>query len=190
MLVVLVAAAAVGWTGLPPLPSQGLECIVMNEQNPATRPSPLDSVTFSVGEASVKVCYGRPSAKGRTMLGGRSVPYGEMWRTGANEPSMIHTSGPLNVAGIAIPAGSYSIYTVPDDGDWLVVLNRSISQWGHERFYTGDVAAMEVGRAPVESRRLEEHTEMFTMRTDGSGESVTLLLEWEHTRVAIPIRGG
>ncbi len=137
-----------------------------------------------------KVCYGRPSAKGRTMIGGGAVPYDKIWRTGANEPTMIHTSGQLNIAGIAIEPGSYSVYTVPGEHGWQIVLNRSTTQWGHERFYTGDVAAQEIGRADVESRRASSHVESFTMRTEGSGDVVTLILEWENTLVAVPIRRG
>src|SRR5262245_48555097 len=64
------------------------------------RKSPLDSLTFAVDGHPVKVCYGRPSSRGRTMLGGEAVPYGQLWRTGANEPTIFYTSATLSVAGI------------------------------------------------------------------------------------------
>ncbi len=191
MLVALVMAIVFG--GMPEVPSfplQDLSCIIMNDSDPATRPSPLDSVMFSVGGTLVKVCYGRPSAKGRTMIGGTAVPYDKIWRTGANEPSMIHTSGQLSVAGIEIGPGSYSVYSVPGEHGWQIVLNRSTTQWGHERFYSGDVAAQEIGRADVESRRTSSHVESFTIRTESSADMITLILEWENTLVTVPIRQG
>ncbi|NIU19704.1 MAG: DUF2911 domain-containing protein, partial [Actinobacteria bacterium] len=92
------------------------------------RVSPLDSITFQVDGDPVKLCYGRPSARGRTMIGGPDVPFGRLWRTGANEPTMIHTTVPITVAGIAIAPGSYSLYTVPGEERWEVVVNRSITQ--------------------------------------------------------------
>ncbi len=189
MFATLVMAIVFG--GMPeaqPLPLQDLSCIITGDSDPATRPSPLDSVMFSVGGTSAKVCYGRPSAKGRTMIGGTAVPYDKIWRTGANEPTMIHTSGRLSIAGIEIGPGSYSVYTVPGEDGWQIVLNRSTTQRGNERFYSGDVAAQEIGRADVESRRTSSHVESFTMRTEGSGDMITLILEWENTLVTIPIR--
>ena len=184
----VIAIVSGGMPEAPPLPLQDMSCIIMDDSDPATRPSPLDSVMFSVGGTSVKVCYGRPSAKGRTMIGGAAVPYDKIWRTGANEPTMIHTSGRLSIAGIEIGPGSYSVYSVPGEQGWQIVLNRSITQWGHERFYSDDVAAQEIGRADVEARRTSSHVETFTMRTEGSGDMITLILEWENTLVAVPIR--
>jgi hypothetical protein len=185
----LTGVLVMGGAVVAPAMTQDLACIVMTDTDPAARPSPLDSVTFSVGSASVKVCYGRPSAKGRTMIGGAAVPYGKLWRTGANEPTMIHTSAPIIVAGIAIDAGSYSMSTVPGEEGWEIVLNRSITQWGHERYYTGEVAEAEIARAAVESNRGNDHVETFTIRAEGTGATVTLILEWEDSRVTVPIRG-
>lgn len=168
-------------------------CKTMNtERLPLNRrASPLDSISFTVGTAQVKLCYGRPSAKGRTMIGGASIPFGKLWRTGANEPTMIHTTGPIVVGGVAVPAGSYSLYTIPDPATWHVILNRSISQWGHESSYTDEVKQQEVGHGSATSSALAEPVEMLTFRTEsGSGGAVNLLLEWEKTRVTIPITAG
>jgi hypothetical protein len=165
-------------------------CIVMND-NLARRPSPLDSVSFAVQGVPVKICYGRPSARGRTMIGGEQVPYGQLWRTGANEPTMIHTAASLSVAGIAVPAGTYSLYTVPGEREWQIIVNRSTSQWGHESRYTEQVQAQELGRAAVPSERVERHIETFTIRAEpGPGGVTHVVLEWERTRVRIPVRKG
>lgn len=165
-------------------------CITMNtKQLPlATRKSPLDSVSFTVGGKPVMVCYGRPSLRGRSMIGGEAVPYGKLWRTGANEPTMIHTAAPLSIAGLKVPAGTYSLYTVPGQTEWEVIVNRSITQWGEEHNYTDEVKAKEVGRAKVKAEKTPATIEQFTIRPDpASGDAKALVLEWQNTRVPIPL---
>jgi hypothetical protein len=153
------------------------------------RQSPLDSVSFAVKGGTVKVCYGRPSARGRTMIGGENVPYGKLWRTGANEPTMIHTTVPISIAGIAVPAGSYSLYTVPGATQWEIIVNRSITQWGEEHGYTAEVQAQEVARAKVTPGSTPAPVEQFTIHAEPAGaDGATLVLEWEKTRVQIPIK--
>jgi len=183
----LALTALTGAVALGDRPVAEMDCVIMND-NIDSRLSPLDSVSFEVQGHAVKVCYGRPSAKGRTMIGGEAVPYGNIWRTGANEPTMIHTSTALNFGEIEIEAGTYSFYTVPGEDKWEVILNRSITQWGRENRYTEEVRAQEVGRGTVESERMDSHVETFTMRAVSSGADVMLLLEWEHTRVMVPIK--
>ncbi len=162
-------------------------CIVMDMEVEG-RLSPLDSISFSVGDGLVKVCYGRPSARGRTMIGGRDVPYDKLWRTGANEPTMIHTTVPINLAGIAIPEGSYSLYTVPGYDEWRVIINRSITQWGHIAAYNYKVRRQELGQATVPRERPENHVETLTFRTEtGEGDETFLILEWERSLIRIPI---
>lgn len=158
------------------------------QQDPAGRSSPYDSVTVSAGALQAKICYGRPSSRGRTMLGGEHVPYGKLWRTGANEPTIIHLADAAQIAGIAVEPGSYSLYTIPGAEEWTVIVNRSITQWGHESRYSDEVAAQEVGRATVAPEEISEPVETFTIRSEASGDaSARLVLEWEKTRVAIPV---
>jgi hypothetical protein len=166
------------------LPGQGV--ITMPD---ARRTSPRDSLAFQAGGAVVKVCYSRPSSRGRTMIGGTSVPYGKVWRTGANEATMIHTTGHLVVAGIHLDAGTYSLYTVPGEREWEVIINRSYMQWGHESTYTDSVRAQEVGRGRVPAQHVDQAIEQFTMRAERQADGdANLILEWEHSRVAIPFR--
>ncbi len=186
-LLVLLGLLSVGPDSHVVIAQAAADCIVMNPRGFESRPSPLDSLSFDVGGQTVKICYGRPSARGRTMIGGESVPYGELWRTGANEPTMIHTPVSLSIAGIEIAPGSYSLYTVPGEDGWELIVNRSISQWGHESRYTEEVRAQEVGRARVSSHRLDDHVETFTIRAEPTSNGVTVILEWEHTRVSIPV---
>jgi hypothetical protein len=191
----LFTLAALGLTAAagPTQAAAGPACITMNtKQLPlATRKSPLDSVSFTVGGKAARVCYGRPSLRGRTMLGGEAVPYGKLWRTGANEPTMIHTTGPLTVAGLKVPAGSYSLYTVPGATEWEVIVNRSISQWGKESNYTDEVKSKEIGRAKVKAEKLPAKVETFSIRPDpATGDASALVLEWQDARVRIPVSAG
>jgi hypothetical protein len=152
------------------------------------RKSPLDSLTFRVARQLVKLCYGRPSSRGRVMIGGESVPFGKLWRTGANEPTIFFTPVPITVAGIKVAPGKYSLYTVPDPKEWRVIVNRSTSQWGEESNYTPKVKAQEVGRATVPVEQIEAPVETFTIRAEPAGaQGAGLVLEWERTRIRIPI---
>ena len=168
-------------------PHPGTACPARNVPVPG-RKSPLDSLTFQVGGQPVKVCYGRPSSRGRTMLGGKDVPYGKIWRTGANEPTVFFASVPLTVAGIAVSPGVYSLYTVPGPKEWEIVVNRSVSQWGKEDQYTDEVKAQEVGRARVKSEAVGTPIETLTLRAEPRGRDASLVLEWEKTRVKIPFK--
>ncbi|MGE0354588.1 MAG: DUF2911 domain-containing protein [Gemmatimonadales bacterium] len=174
----------------PGAPAAATPCITMNtERLPlATRPSPLDSTVITLHGQEVKVCYGRPSARGRTMLGGEAVPYGKLWRTGANEPTMIHTALPLMIAGVRVGPGSYSLYTVPDKHEWQIIVNRSLTQWGRENYYTPEVAAQEVGRGKVKPEAAPGPVETFTIRLEPAGPNAArMVLEWETTRVVVPV---
>lgn len=188
MLLTILSATLLSAAPMPaPAPAA---CIVMGMKTEG-RGSPLDSLSFKVGTADVKVCYGRPSAKGRTMIGGEAVPFGKLWRTGANEPTMIHTTGPLVIAGVAVPAGSYSLYTVPGAKSWQVIVNKSITQWGHEGRYTPEVKAQEVGTGTVPSEATTTPVEQFTITGQpGLRGSTDLVLTWEKTKVVIPIAAG
>ena len=153
------------------------------------RQSPLDSLTFTAAKQTVKVCYGRPSARGRTMIGGKAVPYGKLWRTGANEPTVIFTPVGLDIAGVKVQPGKYSLYTVPGEKEWVIIVNKSTSQWGHEDSYTKEVQAQEVGRGKAPAVKQAEAIETFTISAQPQqGEVKHLMLLWEKTRVAIPIK--
>ena len=165
----------------------------------AARTSPYDSVLVTVGGRQAQVCYSRPSAKGRVVFGGMA-PFDSLWRTGANEPTILHLPFDAEIAGLAGPAGHYSLYTVPSLSQWQLVINSSTGQWGLTRdeprtdggvnrsSYTADVTSKELGRVPIAADSIE-FTEQFTMRSEaGTDDSALLLLEWERTRVRIPIR--
>jgi hypothetical protein len=141
----------------------------------------------SIAGSELKVCYGRPSMRGREVFGGL-VPYDTIWRTGANEPTIIHLPVAAAIAGIEVEPGSYSLYTVPSPAQWTVIVNRSTTQWGIESQYSDAIRSEEVGRAQVPAEPIAAPQEMFTITAQSSGpNAVNLVLEWERTRVTIPV---
>jgi hypothetical protein len=171
-------------------PGNDTTCTVMNA-TPAElkrRASPLDSLSFTVRHAAVKICYGRPSSRGRVMIGGGHVPYGKLWRTGANEPTTITISSPLTLAGLPLPAGRYSLYSIPDSVHWTLILNRSTAQWGEESTYTAEIRSLEVGRVLLPVTHPDSTIEQFTILAEPHDrKTVHLILEWETTRVVVPV---
>jgi hypothetical protein len=155
------------------------------------RVSPLDSVSIRFHNGHAKICYGRPSLRGRRMLGGDEVPYGRLWRTGANEPTTIHLDRGLELGEIFLAPGSYSIYTIPGRESWQIIVNRATRQWGIESAYTDEVAAREVGRVQAPAERLESPVELFTIQPIPAGGDVWWLsFEWQDVRVRVTLDGG
>lgn len=165
----------------------------------ATRPSPFDSAMARVDSVELKICYSRPSARGRVIFGGL-VPYDTLWRTGANEATILHLSTDADIAGIPLDAGKYSLYTVPDPEQWTVVVNETTGQWGLTRdergaqgnlfpnAYTEEVRARELGRRPVDVVSIP-HTERLTAAFSRvEDRQVDLHIDWATTRIIIPIR--
>ncbi len=154
----------------------------------ASRASPYDSTWIRVGGKRALLCYSRPSSRGRTMIGGESVPYGMLWRTGANEPTTLHLPFAADIGGVSLEPGSYSIYTVPDRDEWEFILNRSTSQWGTNIEYTPQVQKQEAGRGRTKPEKLPKRVEMFTISSRPTGaKTADLVLDWERTRIRIPI---
>lgn len=155
------------------------------------RQSPLESGAFRIGKTHAKICYGSPALGGRTMIGGDAVPYGKLWRTGANEPTTLHLAGVVRVGDLVLPAGSYSIYTIPGARDWTVIFNRATRQWGLESEYTEDVAAQEVGRVLVRARTLDTPVENLTWSSVPSATAAAdLVLEWQQSQIRLPFDSG
>lgn len=162
------------------------------------RESPPGALRFLVGGREALLCYGRPAARGRTVFGGL-VPWGDLWRLGANEPTVLHLPFSARVAGVRVRRGKVALYAVPAPTGWTLVLNRSTRQWGltrpergadgvvYQSAYTGPVRGAELGRVPVETRSTG-HVERLTASAEReSDRRSVLLLEWETTQLRIPI---
>lgn len=152
-----------------------------------SRLSPPDSASVRIADGLAKVCYGAPSARGRTMLGGEHVPYGELWRLGANEATRLHLDFPASVGGVVVGPGTYSLYAIPGPEEWRIFVNRETEHWGNQ--LTPEVRAREVGSLIVPAETLQEHVERMRLRFEATGDATAnLVAEWERTRVRIPIR--
>jgi hypothetical protein len=142
--------------------------------------SPPDSVRASVGGAALSVRYSRPSTRGRVIFG-NVVPWNQVWRTGANQATILQTSADLTVAGTTLPAGKYSLWTIPSPGGWKLIVNKNTGQWGTDYDAQYDLARLEM---KVES--LAQPVEQFTIAIEPKGKRGVLKLEWEKTRASIP----
>ena len=151
----------------------------------ADRPSPLGETEIDLGGHAGKICYGRPSAKGRVVEGGL-IPFGEAWRVGANEATGIHLPFPASVGGIELGAGSYSIYAVAGEFEWEFFLNSNAERWGIP--FGDEVTAQNIGAFTGLPRTMTEPVEQFTINwhTHG-GDNGHLVLEWGTTRVEIEV---
>ena len=154
-------------------------------QEDAERLSPLDSLRVAVGTAEIEVRYGRPSMRGRVIFGDL-VPYGRVWRTGANEATQLSTDADLLLGEHRLPAGRYSLFTIPDRAGWTLIVNRLSDQWGTQYDPDRDVA-----RIPMDVERLNRPVETFTISVVPTGveeAEAVLRLEWERTRASVAIR--
>jgi hypothetical protein len=144
--------------------------------------SPRDSVTGTVGGATVNVAYGRPSMRGRRIMG-QVVPFGQVWRTGANEATAFRTDRDLMIGGTRVPAGAYTLWTVPGPDGWTLIVNRQTGQWG-----TVYKAAQDLARIPVRAETAAgAPVELLTMRFEPAGAGSNLVIAWENTRVLVPV---
>lgn len=151
-----------------------------------TRASALDSTTVDVGGAVLKVCYSRPAARGRRVMGGL-VPFGQPWRLGANEATAVHVPFAAEIAGVTVEPGVYSLYAIPGDTSWQIVVNRGVERWGIP--LNAEVRAQDVGSGAVRVDRLTEPVEELTLRFGPVAANATeLIIEWERTRVRVPVR--
>ncbi|MFN3874975.1 MAG: DUF2911 domain-containing protein [Flavobacteriales bacterium] len=147
------------------------------------QPSPLGKVEQVVGLTTITVEYSRPSAKGRTIFGGL-VPFGEVWRTGANKCTTIEFDTPVEIAGQPVKAGKYSLFTVPGEESWLVILNRNTDLWGADERKEGD----DVLRVKVPRGKVEDPVETFTITFSlGRMDNAVMNLLWEYMWIPIEI---
>jgi hypothetical protein len=157
-------------------------------QDKSKRPSPPASAEckFSDG-TTIKVDYSSPRAKGRKIFGAASekalMPYGEIWRAGANEATTFVTSANITVGGKAVPAGSYTIFTIPKADAWTLVISKKTGEWGTD--YAGEKE--DLVRVPMSVSKTPAPVENFLTAFDQTGSKCTLRMEWENTRASVAI---
>lgn len=145
--------------------------------------SPRDSVELVVSGKKISVNYGRPSMRGRKIMGGL-VPYNKWWRTGANEATAFVTESDLMIGGAEIPKGSYTLYTFPSETQWKLMVNKETGQWG--TVYNPE---FDLVRLPLRLKALRDTVQKFTisLEKNGAGGGVMKLL-WENTQLSIDFR--
>lgn len=145
--------------------------------------SPSSTVKQRVGFTDIEVVYARPGVKGRKIFGD-FLPYGEVWRTGANSSTKITFSTDVTFGGQKVPAGSYALFTIPDAKEWTVILNKVTGEWGAYTYKQEN----DLVRVKAKVEKLTSPVETFTIDiNDIRNESATLNLEWENTRVTVPL---
>jgi hypothetical protein len=145
--------------------------------------SPPASASCDLGGGkTIKTDYSSPRLKGRKMIGEHD-PYGKVWRTGANEATTFVTSADVNVGGKTVPAGSYTIFTVPNPDKWTLIINKKTGEWGIPYKYESD----ELARVDMKVSKLPAPVENFTIAYDKSGSGCTLRLDWDTTRASVDI---
>ena len=147
--------------------------------------SPRDTTSRTIGAAHLIVDYGRPSKRRREIFGGL-VPFGAVWRTGANEATHLVTDRDLTIGTIRVPRGRYTLWTIPAPDGWMLIVNRETGQWGTDYDKTQDV-----GRAAMKVTRLSAPVEQFTIDIEPTGKAAGVLtMSWDTTQASIPIRVG
>jgi hypothetical protein len=143
--------------------------------------SPPANVAATIAGKKITVDYYAPSAHGRKIMGGL-VPFGEVWCTGANWATKITTEGNLQMGGLKLPAGSYSIWTIPNANEWTLIINKQTGQ-----FHKDYDSSTDFGRTKMNLKTLSAPVETFKidLRSDG-GNQGTLALDWEATEASIP----
>jgi hypothetical protein len=153
--------------------------VVAQEQ----RSSPLSITTSRYKDTYVKIVYSQPSKKGREVFG-KLVPYGEVWRTGANEATEITITTNVLLDNKEIKAGTYSLFTIPNKESWTIILNADLGLWGSYNYNPKrDVARFEV---PVTNK--DNVTETFTIGIDPRNEKADIFFMWDKIKVALPVQ--
>ena len=139
-------------------------------------PSPSAAAEVSLDGKKVMVRYNAPSARGRKIMGG-VVPYGTVWRTGANPATTLVTAANLKIGTLTVPAGTYTLYTLPSADTWMLIVNKQTGQWG--TVYKED---MDLGRTPMTGNPLAKPQETMSISFENTkGNSTELHVKWEST---------
>lgn len=144
--------------------------------------SPKETVKGTIDGANIEIVYCRPSARGRKMLGEKE-PYGQVWRTGANEATTIEFSKAVKIEGKELAAGKYTLFTIPGEKEWTIIFNKKLGQWGaydYEKTKAEDVLSV-----TVPAGKPSAFVETFTIAVEKDHVS----LQWENTAVAFKVKG-
>lgn len=146
--------------------------------------SPPEKATCDLaGGKTITTDYSSPRMKGRKIFGGL-VPYGEVWRTGANSATTFVTTADVEVGGKTVPAGSYTLFTVPNPDKWTLIINKKTGEWGIPYKYQGD----ELARIDMSVSKTPSPLENFTISYEKTGSGCTLQIAWDTTMASVNVR--
>jgi hypothetical protein len=160
-------------------------CVLLanaQQKKPLLSPRRQAEFTFEDGK-KIKVDYGAPSMRGRKIMG-ELVPYGKVWRTGANEATSFVTDADLVIGSANVPAGKYTLYTLPGDNEWQLIINKQTGQWG-----TVYDQAQDLIRIGVKPEKLPQAVEQLTFSFHKNGaDAATMRVQWENTGLSVDIK--
>ncbi len=157
-------------------------CVAQEKDKKPLSPAGEASVKFDDGK-TVTIQYSRPSMRNRKVFGGL-VPYDQVWRTGANAATSLKTDVDLTIGGATVPAGSYTLYSLPGANSWKLIINKQTGQWGTEYSQGQDLA-----RVDMKVSKLPSAMETFAISLDKTGgTSAMLKLQWEDTAASVDIQ--
>ena len=154
------------------------------------RVSPHETITADIDGSDVTIVYGRPYTKdpktgAARKVWGELVPFGKVWRTGADEATLLTTKQALDIGGTAVPAGTYSLFTLPDQNGAKLIVNKQTGQWGTKYDEKQDLF-----RIDMKKESLDKPVDQFTMKLEkNSGGGGTLTLMWESTQYSVALKG-
>ena len=152
--------------------------LTANAQEKKAPLSPPASASVQLGNASVKVDYSAPSVRGRKIMGGL-VPYDKWWRTGANAATTLTTSADLDIDGTNLPAGTYTLFTLPSEGTWKLIVSKATKEWGTEYDQSKDFA-----RIDMHKKSLSSPQEVMSISFENThGKKTEMHVKWENIDV-------
>ena len=158
--------------------------VLFARQDKSSRPSPPAKAECRLADSkTITIDYSSPRAKARKIFGAL-VPYGQIWRAGANEATSLVTTSDITVGGKAVPAGNYTLFAVPGENKWTLVISKKTGEWGTA--YPGP--DNDLARIDMKVSKTSAPVENFTIAFDQSGGACTLRMEWESTRASVGIK--
>lgn len=143
--------------------------------------SPRKTATATIGGKNVSIDYGAPSVRGRKVMG-ELVPMGQVWRLGANKATHLTAEGDIMIGSLAVPAGTYTLFVLPEATGWKLIVNKKTGQWGIP--YKPEYKDTELGRVDMKVSKTAALVETMSIAIEGG----MLVVEWENTRAAVALK--
>jgi hypothetical protein len=153
---------------------------IARQQN---RVSPHETVELALNGKKISITYGRPSMKSRKIMGAL-VPYNAVWRTGADEATVLTTEADLMIGTLAVPKGSYSLFTLPTESGWKLIVNKTAKQWGAFNYDE----KQDLGRTDMKVGKTSAPVEQFTITLTKAGSGALLKMAWENTTASVDVK--